>query len=88
MRPWRSVDNLERQSLTFVAEDRAPEAPVKMLKLNIKPVLTRFLHEASGATAVEYAVIATIIGVGIVVGISTIPDALNTFFNNASDALQ
>jgi pilus assembly protein Flp/PilA len=54
----------------------------------VKPVLARFLHDTWGATAVEYAVIATIIGVGIVVGISAIPDALNTLFNNASDALQ
>jgi pilus assembly protein Flp/PilA len=61
---------------------------MKTLKLNIKPVLAGFLHDPQGATAVEYAVIATIIGVGIVVGISAIPDALNTFFNNVNDAMQ
>jgi pilus assembly protein Flp/PilA len=61
---------------------------MKPLNPNSKSMLTRFLHDAGGATAVEYALIATIIGIGVVVGIRTIPEALNAFFNNASDGLK
>lgn len=60
---------------------------MKTLELNI-PVLARFLRDKKGSTAVEYAVIATIIGVGIAVGIRAIPEALNAFLNNASDRLK
>jgi pilus assembly protein Flp/PilA len=60
---------------------------MKTLELNM-PVLARFLRDTKGATAVEYAVIATIIGVGIAVGLSAIPEALNTLLNTASDRLQ
>ena len=60
---------------------------MKTLELNM-PVLARFLRDTKGSTAVEYAVIATIIGVGIAVGIRAIPEALNALFNNASDRLR
>ena len=61
---------------------------MKTLRPNVLPVLARFLHDTRGATAVEYALIATIIGIGIVVGVRAIPEALNTFFNNTADALK
>ena len=60
---------------------------MKTLGLNI-PVLAQFFRDTKGSTAVEYAVIATIIGVGIAVGVRAIPEALNAFFNNASDHLK
>jgi pilus assembly protein Flp/PilA len=56
----------------------------KTLKLNA--VLTRFLRDTRGATAVEYVLIATVIGVGIIVGVRAMSDSLNGLFNNANDA--
>ena len=60
---------------------------MKTPELNI-PLLARFLRDTKGSTAVEYAVIATIIGVGIAVGMRAIPEALNALFNDANDRLQ
>lgn len=59
---------------------------MKTLEQNM-PVLARFLRDTKGSTAIEYAVIATIIGVGIAVGIRAIPEALNVLLNDASDRL-
>jgi Flp pilus assembly pilin Flp len=56
-------------------------------KPNAVHVLARFLYDTRGATAVEYVVIGTMIGVGVLVGITAIPDALNTFFNNIGDTM-
>jgi Flp pilus assembly pilin Flp len=60
---------------------------MKTLEMNI-PVLAQFLRDTKGATAVEYAVIATVIAVGIAVGLRAIPEALNVLLNDASDRLQ
>ena len=60
---------------------------MKTPKPNAVHVLARFLHDTRGATAVEYAVIAGMIGIGVLVGIRAIPDALNTFFNNAGNTM-
>jgi pilus assembly protein Flp/PilA len=50
-------------------------------------VLAPFLHDTRATTAVEYAVIASLIGLGVLVGITAIPDALNTFFNDVGNMM-
>lgn len=47
--------------------------------------LKRFWRDESGATAIEYAMIASIVGLGIVVGLTNIEDALTETFNNMSN---
>ena len=42
----------------------------------------RFLKNESGATAIEYGLIAAIVAVGIIVGLQNLRDGLNTLFNN------
>ena len=45
--------------------------------------LTRtFIQDESGATAIEYALVATIIGVGIIAALGTFRTSLNTKFNS------
>jgi pilus assembly protein Flp/PilA len=48
----------------------------------MKAVVTRFVKDESGATAIEYGLIAAIVGVGIIVGLGNLRDGLNTLFNN------
>jgi pilus assembly protein Flp/PilA len=48
----------------------------------MKTVVTRFLKDESGVTAIEYGLIAAFIGVGIIVSLGPLRDALNTMFNN------
>ncbi len=53
----------------------------------MKTIVTRFLNDESGATAIEYGLIAAIVGVGIIAGLGTLRDALNTMFGNVGTAL-
>ena len=48
----------------------------------MKAIVTRFADDQSGATAIEYGLIAAIVAVGIIVGLGNLRDGLNTLFNN------
>jgi len=49
--------------------------------------LSRFVRNESGATAVEYGLIAALIGVVIITGATALGKALNTKFQNISDSV-
>ena len=49
--------------------------------------VTRFLKNESGATAIEYGLIAALIAVVIVGAVTAIGTNLNTVFGNVSSAL-
>ena len=51
-------------------------------------IIKRFAHDESGATAIEYGLIAAIVGVGIIVGLGAVRDGLNNLFNNVNTKLQ
>jgi pilus assembly protein Flp/PilA len=53
----------------------------------MKTVVTRFVKDQSGATAIEYGLIAAIVGIGIIVGLGALRDGLNTLFNNVKTNL-
>ncbi len=53
----------------------------------MKTLLTRFAEDASGATAIEYGLIAAIVGVGIIVGLTQLQSGLNTLFGNINTQL-
>jgi len=48
----------------------------------MKTLLVRFSKDESGATAIEYGLIATLIGVAIIAGATALGDALGTLFTN------
>ncbi len=47
----------------------------------MKSLFNRFVQDESGATAIEYGLIAAIIGVGIIAALGNVKTALNTKFN-------
>jgi len=53
----------------------------------MKTFLARFAHDESGATAIEYGLIAAIVGVGIIAGLGPLKTALNTTFGKVSTEL-
>jgi pilus assembly protein Flp/PilA len=53
----------------------------------MKTLITRFAKCESGATAIEYGLIATLIGVAIIAGATALGSKLNTTFENISDEL-
>jgi pilus assembly protein Flp/PilA len=51
-------------------------------------ILKAFLRDESGATAIEYGLIAAGIAVAIIATVSTLGTNLNTTFKNVSDNLK
>lgn len=54
----------------------------------MKTFLARFAHDESGATAIEYGLIAALIGVAIVAGAGLVGTNLNTMFNGIAGKLK
>jgi pilus assembly protein Flp/PilA len=50
-------------------------------------LLSRLLKDESGATAIEYGLIAALIATALITGASTLGGALNTQFNGLSGQL-
>lgn len=46
----------------------------------MKSMFARFVKDESGATAIEYGLIAAIVGVGIIVGLTQLQVGLNALF--------
>lgn len=49
---------------------------------------TRFIKDESGATAIEYGLIAALIALAIIVGAGAAGNAIGGKFNDVSNALQ
>ncbi len=47
----------------------------------MKTTFARFLKDESGATAIEYGLIAAIVGVGIIVALGVLEDGLSGLFS-------
>ena len=50
-------------------------------------ILARFFADNDGATAIESALIALLIGIGIIAGLQGLPNALNSLMNNVDSNL-
>jgi pilus assembly protein Flp/PilA len=53
----------------------------------MKTLFARFAKDESGATAIEYGLIATLIGVAIIVGATALGSKLNATFNTIAGKL-
>jgi pilus assembly protein Flp/PilA len=53
----------------------------------MKNLFARFAKDQSGVTAIEYGLIATLIGVAIIVGATALGGQLNTTFGNIATTL-
>ena len=50
-------------------------------------IFARFAKDESGATAIEYGLIAALISVGIILAATALGSNLGTLFNNIADEL-
>lgn len=50
-------------------------------------MFARFLKDESGATAIEYGLIAALIAVAIIGGVTALGNSANATFNTVSDSL-
>ena len=53
----------------------------------MKTLVSRFVRDESGATAIEYGLIAALIAVAIVVAVSAVGSSLSTTFNTVNTSL-
>jgi pilus assembly protein Flp/PilA len=53
----------------------------------MKTLLSRFAHDESGVTAIEYGLIAALIAVVIIVAVTTVGTDLKAVFNAVGTAL-
>ena len=53
----------------------------------MKTFIARFAQDKSGATAIEYGLIAAIVGVGIIAGLGNLKTGLNTLFGEVQTEL-
>lgn len=53
----------------------------------MKSIFSRFVKDESGATAIEYGLIAAIVGVGIIAALGGLKNNLNTTFTNVGTEL-
>ncbi len=51
-------------------------------------ILSRFVKDESGATAIEYGLIAAIVGVGIIAGLGKVKGGLDTIFGKVETELK
>ena len=51
-------------------------------------IFSRFIRDESGATAIEYGLIAALIAVVIITGVTAVGTSLSTTFNNLSTSLK
>ncbi|HVY19640.1 MAG TPA: Flp family type IVb pilin [Bauldia sp.] len=51
----------------------------------MKSLFARFAKDESGATAIEYGLIATLIGVAIILGATALGTKLNSVFSGIAD---
>ncbi len=51
-------------------------------------IFARFAKDESGATAIEYGLIAALISVGIILAVTTLGGNLSNVFNTVGEALE
>ena len=54
----------------------------------MKTIVSRFVKDESGATAIEYGLIAALVGVGIIAALQNLRTDLQTTFGAVSTELQ
>jgi pilus assembly protein Flp/PilA len=53
----------------------------------MREIMCRFVEDEQGATAIEYGLIAAIVGVGIIGGLGGLKNSLNSMFNQVKSNL-
>ena len=59
---------------------------LQMVSYQVRGLVNRFVAEERAATAVEYAVIAAIVGIGLITVLTTFSESLRTAFDELSGA--
>jgi pilus assembly protein Flp/PilA len=69
------------------ARFEAPLFPGTIEVIDMKTLFSRFVKDESGATAIEYGLIAALIAVVIIGGATTLGTKINATFKSVSDKM-
>jgi pilus assembly protein Flp/PilA len=61
--------------------------PVKIPSFQERPMFTQLIRDESGATAIEYGLIAALVAVAIIVALTALGTSLDALFTGISDEL-
>lgn len=61
--------------------------PVNLMEANMKSAILKFWRDEEGATAIEYGLIAALIAVVAMVGMSAVGDGLKEIFDDIADII-
>jgi pilus assembly protein Flp/PilA len=75
---WQSQKDPKPNERTF---------KTKLGEFVMQKIISAFVEDESGATAIEYGLIAAIVGIGIIVGLGQVRDGLNGLFQNVETEL-
>jgi pilus assembly protein Flp/PilA len=64
------------------------DSPSVQMELPMKNLLARFAKDESGATAIEYALIAAGIGIAIITAVNTLGTAISNKFTSITTSLR
>jgi pilus assembly protein Flp/PilA len=77
--PRRRTPNLRRLPVTMADRQRGHA---------VRQFCQRFLRDESGATAIEYGLIASLIAVVLITAVTTVGSNLKSAFNNVGNAVK
>ena len=87
MREWHSDYSISKYFSQAVHADLWTQLQTSLRKGNPMNVLSKFIKSESGATAIEYGLIAAGIAAAIAAIVTTIGTDVNTAFTTIADAL-
>jgi len=79
---------LMRKILRIISRRRAAKVATKGKRLMMSKYLTKFWKDESGATAIEYGLIAAGISIAIIAAVQATGTSLKTTFTSVSTALK
>jgi pilus assembly protein Flp/PilA len=82
----QSEDHINKSAVLFSPLECGVKSEQRP-SLQMKNLFKRFAKDQSGATAIEYVLIASLISVAIILGATTLGSKLNTTFNDIAGAV-
>ena len=68
---------------------RVAEPIINLTRLHLEPsMLARFIKDESGATAIEYGLIAALVAVAIIAALTLLGDSLSDMFDSVAVTVQ
>jgi len=86
-RNWDAETNSQELPLRVASVEIEPTRSIFQMEQHMNTLFARFVKDESGATAIEYGLIAALISVAVIAGVRAIGTKLSSTFNGISQNL-